>query len=337
MPSPSPRVDMNFAMQNGLVDQAALDAAFGDNKVPVASGNGVHVMGLTDDGSGIIIRWRQDRNGGSSGNGAWGDTPNFGAYYNNDAVNPAGHSSHLEPRTKYGQFYFWGGSVYGRIASSIADPTSTQGVYQTYLWMPVYGSRRFVPELFDPNNPSRRITDFGPNNGEIGYRIDNHHYWCENGAAGPHWYAAVNDEGWSYQGGGWAAGFREYRSMHQIFVGNNPKVDVPSMGTTLKEVVDYIDDPNFEYVINVYGRATWTDGAMNAPTHEMVRLPASALHVPPMQLVYPVAGLAVSDSIMVYKNGKLILPASYTVASEEITFTEEGVSIDDKLDIIKVK
>jgi hypothetical protein len=29
MPSPSPRVDMNFAMQNGLVDQAALDAAFG--------------------------------------------------------------------------------------------------------------------------------------------------------------------------------------------------------------------------------------------------------------------------------------------------------------------
>jgi hypothetical protein len=259
MPSPSPRVDMNFAMQNGLVDQAALDAAFGDNKVPVASGNGVHVMGLTSDGTGIIIRWRQDRNGGSSGQGAWADTPSFGLYYNNDTINPGGHSDHLEPRPPFqnpGDLGWQAGSINGRIAgaySAIHTP-STTGVYQTYLWLPVIDSTRYVPELYDVNNPSRLITDYGPDNGEIGYTKGG---W--NGGTGWGVYK-------SYQG----------NSGHRV-----NGVDVTSMGVTLDEVVSYIDDPNFEYVLNVYGRATWADGAMNPPTHEMLRFPASVLDTGP--------------------------------------------------------
>lgn len=332
MPIPSNYADFNFAMSApGVADQTVLDQHYGDGKVPIASGNGVHVMGLTADGTGIIVRFSQanwSNNGQNMG---------FALYYNNDARNPGG-SDAAQIGRNYG--HSWnpnntGGGGWqnaresnanGRIANSTYMPSTVTGPREVYVYRHVISSspshRQVVAAfLADGTTPMNTPGDVGMNSVNHGSRpYTGNFLWTDevvgNAATMPNSWIDIKNINYTALPSGHGAG-------------------------TLEDVVTWANDPGFEYVLKFTGNGIW-EGHADAngesfSTAPAVSFAASVLHVPPMQLVYPVTGLAASDRVIVHKNNKIILPASYTVANEEISFTEEGVSVGDVISVTKVK
>ncbi len=236
-------LQLGYAMNaDGTADLDRLHTDFGDELVPVKSANGVHIMGLSTDGSGIVIRWKSDFNG------EYGTRVGFRAYYNNDFRNPGGDGTDPAAQTGQSSYFNLGGngangnsplnnsranngwshgqqSIHNGLLAGSDYNVGITGPQQTTLYMPVNSSqaeRYFSAHPLQYPSPGAAVGLFGPMLYAQGY--SGYFWWSDE--------STVTDVTWASR-------------------------------TSLSEVVEAIDDPDFEYHIKVTGK--WAAG--DTPTN----------------------------------------------------------------------